>query len=80
MNFKDHRLLLNECNKLVFKCRCKSRFKLYWWGAIEAPILGKNKDIDFGWLLLEIITFISVITVIWWSVLCREGDSWNFRY
>ena len=28
INFKDHRLLLNERNKLVFKCRHKSKFKL----------------------------------------------------
>ena len=62
INFKDCKLLLNEHNKLVFKCRHKSKFKLFWLGATEAPTLPKNKDIDFGWFLLEIITFISVIT------------------
>ena len=35
----------------------------------EAPTFDKNKDIDFGWFLLEIITFIFVITsIIWWGV------------
>ena len=28
INFKDCKLLLNERNKLVFKCRHKSKFKL----------------------------------------------------
>ena len=30
INFKDRRLLLNESNELVFKCRHKSKFKLPW--------------------------------------------------
>ena len=59
INFKDHRILLNEHNKLVFKCRHKSKFKL---GVTKAPTLDKDKDIDFEWFLLEIITFISVVT------------------
>ena len=64
----------------MFKCRHKSKSKLSWLGDTKAPTQDKNKDIDFGWFLLEII-FISVITnIIWWGDLCREGDSWNFRY
>ena len=49
INFKDRWLLLNERNELVFKCRHKSKFKLSWLGATEAPTLDKNKDIDFYW-------------------------------
>ena len=64
INSKDHRLLLNECNKLVFKCRHISNFKLSCLGVTEAHTQDKNKDIDFGWFLLKIITFISVITTI----------------
>ena len=52
--FKDCRLLLNEPDELVFKCKHKSQFKLSWLEATEAPTLDKNKDIDFGWFLLEI--------------------------
>ena len=66
INFKDRKLLLNECNELLFKCKHKSKFK-FWFGATEAPTLDKKKDIDFGWFLLGIITSISVITsIIWW--------------
>ena len=61
INFKDRRLLLNERNELVFQCRHKGKFKLSWCGTTKAPTLDKNRDIDFGWFLLEIITFISVI-------------------
>ena len=75
INFKDHRLLLNERNELVFKWRHKVKFKLSWLGATKAPTLDKNRDIDFGWFLLEIITFISVITdIICQEDLYREGD------
>ena len=64
INIKDCRRLLNERNELVFKCWHKSKFKLSTEAPTptEAPTLDKNKDIDFGWFLLEIITFISVIT------------------
>ena len=70
INFKNRRLLLNERNELVFKC--KGKFKLSWLGTTEAPVLDKIRDIHFGWVLLEIITFISVITkIIWRGDLCR---------
>ena len=48
INFKDHRLCLNEYTELVFKCWLKGKLKLSWLGATEAPTLDKNKDIDFG--------------------------------
>ena len=35
--------------------------------ATDAPPLDKNKDVDFGWSLLEIITFISVISSVEWQ-------------
>ena len=47
INFKDRRLLLNECNELVFRCRHKGKFKLSWLRATEAATLDKNMDIDF---------------------------------
>ena len=50
----------------MFKCRYKSKFKLSWLGATKAPTLGNSRDIDVGWFLLEIITFISVVT----SIVC----------
>ena len=59
--------MLNEWIELVFKCRYKSKFELSWLGATKAPTQDKSKDIDFGWFLLEIITFISVITSIIWQ-------------
>ena len=81
INFKDRRLLLKECHELVFKCTHKSKYKLSWIGATEAPTQDNWKYIDFGWFLLEIIAFISVITtIIWRGDLCREGDSRIFRY
>ena len=46
INFRDHRLLLNEQSELVFKCRHKGKFKLSWLGATETPTLGNSKDID----------------------------------
>ena len=45
----------------MFKCRHKSKSKLSWKEATEGPTLDKNKDIDFRWLLLEIITFIYLL-------------------
>ena len=78
IDFKDCWLQLNECNELMFKYRHKSKFRLFWLGATEAPTLDKNKDIDFEWFLLEIIRFISVITSIKWQGFSREGYSWNF--
>ena len=39
INFKDRRLLLNERNAFLFKCRHKSKFELSWMGATEAPSL-----------------------------------------
>ena len=57
INFKDRRLLLNECHELVFKCRHKNEFKLSWLGATEAPTLENSWDIDAGLFLLEILTF-----------------------
>ena len=78
--FKDHRLLLNEPNELVFKCRHKSKLKLSWLGATEAPTQDNSRDIDSGWFLLE-ITFISVVnSIIWWGDLCNGGSSWKCRY
>ena len=68
VNFKDHRLLLNERNELAFKCRHKSRFKSSCLGATKASTQDKNKDIDFEWYLLEIITFQ------WLLVLYDGGD------
>ena len=59
--------MLNERNELVFKCRHKSKFKLSWLGVIEGPTLDKNKDIDLGWFLREIITCISEITSMIWQ-------------
>ena len=47
MNFKDWRLLLNEQNELVVKCRYKGK----WLGATEAPTLGNSRDIDEGILI-----------------------------
>ena len=43
----------------MFKCRHKSKFKFSWLEATKAPTLDENKDTNFGWFLLEIITFIS---------------------
>ena len=51
LNFKDSGLLLNERNKLVFKCRHKGKFRLSWLGAAEASTLGNSRDIDAGFLL-----------------------------
>ena len=80
INFKDCRRLPNECNTLVFKCKHKSKFKLSWLGATEAPTLDKNKDIDFRWFLLEITYIIVITSIIWRGDLCKERDSWKFRY
>ena len=44
INFKDHWLLLNERNEIVFKCRHKSKFKLSCLGTTEPPTLD-NKGI-----------------------------------
>ena len=63
INFKDRRLLLNECNELVFKYRNKNKFNLSWLGASKAPTQDKTKDIDFGWFLLKII-----ISIIRWGI------------
>ena len=80
INFKNRRLLLNERNELVFKCRHKSKFKLSWLGATEAPTLDNSRDIDAEWFLLEMITFISVVnSIIWREDLCRGENSWKFR-
>ena len=81
IDFKDHRLLFNEHNDLVFKCKNKSTFKVSWLGATEVPILDNSRDIIDEIFLLEIITFISVVTsIIWRGVLRKEGDSQKFRY
>ena len=64
INFKDRKLLLNEANELVFECRHENKFKSSSLGSTVAPTLNKNKDIDSGWFLLEIITFNLVITII----------------
>ena len=80
-NFKDCWLLLNEWNELVFKCGHKSKFRLSWLGSTKASTLDNSRDIDAGWFLLEIITFISVVdSIIWWGGLCRGEDSLKFRY
>ena len=42
-NFKNCRLLLNECNKLVFKCRHKSKFKLSWLEAVRLLLQIKQR-------------------------------------
>ena len=47
---------------------------------VKAPILDKNKDIDFGWFLLEIITFISIITSIIWRGIFIEKESLGILY
>ena len=40
----------------------------------------KNRDIDFGRILLKKITFLSVIdSIILWGDLCWERDFWNLR-
>ena len=31
------------------------------WGLNEIPALGNSRDIDAGWILLELITFNSVV-------------------
>ena len=64
INFKDRRQLLNERIELVFKRRHKSKFKLFWLEATEAPTQDNSRNIDTGWFLLEIIRFISVVTSI----------------
>ena len=38
------------------------------------PTLDKNKDTDFEWFLLEIMTFISVINGIIWRVVYVEKE------
>ena len=38
INFRNRRLLLNERNALVFKCRHLGKFKLSWLRATETPI------------------------------------------
>ena len=45
--------MLNERNELMFKCKHKSKFKLFWVGAFKAPTLDRNKEIDFGWFSLK---------------------------
>ena len=48
-------------------------------GATDVPTLDNSRDINAGWFLLEIITFISVVTsIIWRADLCKEKHSWNF--
>ena len=48
INFKNCKLMLNERNELVFKCRHKGRFKLSRLGDIEVPTMDKNGDIHLG--------------------------------
>ena len=80
-NLKDCRQLLNELNELVFKCGHKSKFRLSWLGITKASALDNSRDIDAGWFLLEIITFISVVnSIIWRGDLCKGEDSLKFRY
>ena len=58
----------------------QGKFHLSWLEVTDAPTLDKNRDIDFVWFLLKIITFISVITgIIGQGGLCREGDFWNIK-
>ena len=65
---------------LCLNCRHISKFKLSWLGATEAPTQDNYRDVDAGWFLLEIITFISVvISIIWQGDLCWE-DFWKVRY
>ena len=52
----------------------KSKFKLSWLGATEVPTLDNSRDIDVGWFLLEIITFISVVTSIIWQGIYVEKE------
>ena len=70
INFNDCRLLSNERNELVFKCRHKSKFRLFWLGATEAPTLAGILMLDDFYL--ELITFISVVENITGD-LCRGG-------
>ena len=45
-------------------------------GGTEAPTQNNSRDIDAGWFLLELLTFISVVDcIIWRGDLCRGGDS-----
>ena len=64
INLKDLRLLLNERNELLFKCRHRGKFELFGLGTTEAPNLDNRKDIDVEWFLLELIAFITVINII----------------
>ena len=52
INFKDRRLLLNERNKLVFKCRHKSKLELNWVTTAETPTLDNSKGTDVGWFFI----------------------------
>ena len=48
--------------------------------ATEGSTKDKNQDMDFGFILLEKITFNPVInSIIRQENLCREGDFWNLR-
>ena len=38
INFKNRKLLLNERNELVFKCRHRGKFKLSWLRTTETPV------------------------------------------
>ena len=38
INFKNRKLLLNERNELMFKCRHSGKFKLSWLRATETPV------------------------------------------
>ena len=58
----------------MFNCRHKSKFRLSWMGATEVPTPDKSNDIDFLRFLLEIITFISVITRIIWGGIYIEME------
>ena len=45
----------------MFECRHKSKFRLSWLGATEAPTEDICEDTDAGWFSLELITFNSVV-------------------
>ncbi len=63
-------------SELVFKCRHIGKF-ISWLRAIEGPTQDENCDIDFGWILLVKMTFISLINrIILRGDVCRGGDFW----
>ena len=80
INFKDLTLLHNERNELAFNCRHKSKLKLSWLGATKAPTLKKKILILDDFIGNNNISFGNYWYCMTGRDLCREGDSWKFRY